>query len=69
MLNKYEVKELALIRIIAEKGRYSDARRAAAEWVRRAGDRQGTAHARNEALASLWREFDTYPKGQASNGS
>lgn len=61
MLNKYELKDLAMIRLIAERAGLQAARRSAAEWIRKAGNRKPTQERRKEALESIF--GPTFGKG------
>lgn len=54
MLTKYEQKDFELIRIIAEKGRLSDARVAGRKWVEKAGANHAAVDRRNAALGTLF---------------
>lgn len=53
MLNKYALKEVSMIRLIAEKGRIQDAYAAGRRFIDKAGPISSVREARIEALAAF----------------
>lgn len=69
MLNKFALKELAMIRLIADKGLEQDAYAAGARWLAKAGSDEGCMKARIEALAPILPKINSRVAGKAENGS
>lgn len=69
MLNKYALKELAMIRLIAEKGREQDAYAAGARFLAKAGGCEASRKARFEALEPFLPKINSRVAGRHSDGS
>lgn len=69
MLNKYALKELAMIRLIAEKGREQDAYAAGRRFIDKAGPLSSHREARIQAVASFLPKINSRVAGKSVRAS